>query len=92
MPVILLHTLTGNLGKLGRMAGQEPGREVGEKTPPFAGAKRRGRNREEANTRAEVNPPSLSCQSMFSEKWVRAIPEIEQTFTSENCSEPKDYF
>src|SRR6266851_3528904 len=38
---------------------------VGQKTPPFADAKRRGRNREEANTRKEVNPPDLPCQSNF---------------------------
>src|SRR5205814_8283379 len=39
----------------------------GQKTPPFAGAKRRGRNREEANTRKEVNRPEESWQPFFLE-------------------------
>src|SRR5204863_4529064 len=39
-----------------------------KKTPPFASAKRRGRNREEADTKEEGNVLSLPCQSPFSGK------------------------
>src|SRR5262249_14843536 len=37
----------------------------GQKTPPFAGAKRRGRDREEANTKEEEKPPGLPSPSFF---------------------------
>ena len=39
----------------------------GQKTPPFAGAKRRGRNREEAKAylNEEINLPWLPCQYGF---------------------------
>ena len=40
--------------------------ELGQKTPPFAGANRRGRNREEAiKLRVENNPPCWVCQYVF---------------------------
>src|SRR5438094_5635057 len=38
---------------------------VGQKTPPFAGAKRRGRNREEADIPSEINLPNPTCQCFF---------------------------
>ena len=39
--------------------------DKGQKTPPFAGAKRRGRNREEADIPSEVNLPGARCQCFF---------------------------
>jgi hypothetical protein len=45
---------------------------MGQKTPPFAYAKRRGRNREEANTVTEGTRPPQLCQRFFRKK--RVVP------------------
>src|ERR1700747_3016118 len=42
--------------------GKTPG---GQKTPPFARAKRRGRNREKANSTGRVSDNAHLCQSFF---------------------------
>src|SRR5262249_23739901 len=54
----------------------------GQKTPPFAGAKRRGRNREEAESYLieESNRPSSPCQELFWKSYKLTRPPSGQMF------------
>src|SRR5262249_27186232 len=68
----------------------------GQKTPPFADAKRRGRNREEADTNAELTPPLIRCQSLFSGNCLNpafaAFPlNVYKTTDAHNDSFPNSY-